>query len=158
MAPHADVEGWVTRFHYAVGLVAPRLARDDLRVFRDAQLLGNHLDVILERLRETAVLVSVLSPRYIHSEWCNKELRSFWQHASETGKLRAGDKLRLVKVVKTPLERAQDGLSERCVPRPSHYAGFTMIASESVEVPEARDILRDRQTTPEHALAPTGAS
>jgi hypothetical protein len=48
-------------------------------MWRDAKLAG-HLDLtpeILERARDAAVLLLVLSPAYLASEWCRRELRVF---------------------------------------------------------------------------------
>jgi hypothetical protein len=52
------------------------------------------------------VLVSVLSPRYVKSDWCLKEIEEFAGSTAATGGLQIGDKLRIFKVVKTliPLE------------------------------------------------------
>jgi hypothetical protein len=54
-------------------------------------------------LRRVAVLISILSPPYIHSTWTRRELTEFWNAASEHGGVRIGDKARVFKVLKTPV-------------------------------------------------------
>ena len=45
-----------------------------LSIWRANKLQGNDMfaDEILEQFDKTAVLVSVLSPRYMKSEWCTQ--------------------------------------------------------------------------------------
>jgi hypothetical protein len=66
-------------------------------------LQGNEVfaDTLIERLKKTAILISIISPRYLKSDWCLKELSEFSRFASQTGSLRIGDKRRVFKVVKT---------------------------------------------------------
>ena len=49
------------------------------------------------------VLVSIVSPRYLKSEWCRRELQEFHKVATEQGGVRVGNKSRIFKVVKTPV-------------------------------------------------------
>ena len=46
--------------------------------------------------------MSVITPRYVNSEWCTREAREFCQSAEETGGLTVGNKSRVFKVIKTP--------------------------------------------------------
>jgi hypothetical protein len=77
----SDRPGWVTTL---VRCLEKRLARklgrvDSYDVWRDAKLAG-HVDLtpdIIGRLRDAAVLLLVLSPAYLASEWCRLELRMF---------------------------------------------------------------------------------
>ena len=55
----------------------------------------------LDQLMHAAVLVSILSPRYLKSEWCNKELSTFYDHAQECNDLYVDNKSRIFKVLKT---------------------------------------------------------
>ena len=50
------------------------------------------------------MLVSVLTPRYLNSEWCTREAREFCQSAPETGGLVVGNKSRVFKVIKAPVD------------------------------------------------------
>ena len=75
-AAFPDRPGWVTTL---VRGLEKRLARklgrvDSYDLWRDAKLAG-HVDVtpeIIGRLRDAAVLLLVLSPGYLASEWCRQ--------------------------------------------------------------------------------------
>jgi hypothetical protein len=104
LAPGAT--GWITRFHQTLqALLSTRIGRD-ATIWRDAKLGGNDVlnDEIIGRLKRSAIMVSVLTPRYSRSEWCTREAREFCQYAQETFGLTVGNKLRIAKVVKVPLE------------------------------------------------------
>ena len=61
-------------------------------------------DLLSERLAGAAVLVAVISPRYLRSEWCQRELNEFLK-ATDGG--RADGKPRLFTVLKTPVPLEQ---------------------------------------------------
>lgn len=100
-------KGWVQQFHWALQIRLQQLLGRELSVWRDDKLQGNdYFDpALLHRLSRIAVLVSILSPRYLHSEWCLKELREFVTVAERTRGLRIGDRARIFKVVKTFVAR-----------------------------------------------------
>jgi hypothetical protein len=76
-------------------------------MWRDGRLQGNDYfsAVIEEQLLNVGVMVSVISPGYKVSDWCNRELRGFLAAAEKGGGIRFGTKSRLFKVLKTPTER-----------------------------------------------------
>src|SRR5205085_7822866 len=78
-------------------------------VWRDRKLSGADAfsDEIFKQLENTAVLVSVLTPGYAESKWCQDELREFQKAAAQNGGLRVGNKMRVIKIVKTPMENDQ---------------------------------------------------
>ena len=57
-------------------------------------------ETLVARLSKVSLLVVVLSPRYVKSEWCLKELGEFCNCAESGGGLTVGDKSRVFKVVK----------------------------------------------------------
>ena len=61
----------------------------------------------MARLKESAVLVSIVSSRYLKSEWCTREAREFCENAAPNGGLTVGSKLRVFKVIKTPVENLE---------------------------------------------------
>src|SRR4051812_32753310 len=80
---HGDRPGWVTSL--ARGLekrLAQKLGRrDSYVVWRDAKLAG-HVNInraILGQVRDASVLLLILSPAYLASEWCRQELAAFYQ-------------------------------------------------------------------------------
>jgi hypothetical protein len=101
-----EQQGWITRFHQTLqGLLNMRLGRD-AAIWRDDKLSGNDVfaDEIVQQFKDVALLISVLTPRYIKSEWCTREARLFCQEAEKNGGLVVENKSRLLKVVKTPFD------------------------------------------------------
>jgi hypothetical protein len=98
--------GWIATFHRALAVRLAQLLGYEPTIWRDPKLQGNDVfaDTLIDRLPRVAVLISVLSPRYVKSEWCLRELNEF---VRATGGARVADKLRLFKVVKTPVVRGQ---------------------------------------------------
>jgi hypothetical protein len=95
--------GWVSSFHKSFQVLLSQLLGSEARVWRDEKLQGNDIfgDALLDRMPETALLVSILSPRYVRSEWCNREVDAFFETFSKTGGARVGNRSRILKVVKT---------------------------------------------------------
>ena len=101
--------GWISALHRALEVRLGQLLGKEPRIWRDPKLQGNDIfaDRLVERLPRVGVLVSVLSPRYVKSEWCQRELTEFLKAAVASGGARVADKLRVFKVVKTPVPREQ---------------------------------------------------
>jgi hypothetical protein len=99
-----EKDGWVTIFDKALRQVLSRFTGKVASIWRDEKLQGNDIfsDEILSQFPETAVLVSVLSPRYLKSEWCSKEMTQFYEVAEKTGGIVIGNKCRIFKIIKTP--------------------------------------------------------
>jgi TIR domain/Domain of unknown function (DUF4062) len=100
--------GWVDIFHeHLQNFVNVHVGRRT-NVWRDRRLTGAEVfsDEIEQQLRSSAVLVSVISPRYMQSEWCNRELVGFTKAAQDGGNLRVGNLQRVVKVLRLPVERS----------------------------------------------------
>jgi len=109
-APPPDKkDGWVTFFHTALQVRLRQLLGAELAIWRDAKVQGNDYlsDTLLKQFPKIAVLVSILSPRYIQSEWCLRELQEFAEVAEKTGGLSIEDKARIFKVVKTLISREE---------------------------------------------------
>jgi hypothetical protein len=99
-------KGWITRFHATLkAILSMRMGRE-ATIWRDEKLCGNDVfsDEIVARFKQSAVLVSIVSSRYLNSEWCTREAREFCQSALQTGGLVIGNKSRVFKVIKTPVD------------------------------------------------------
>jgi hypothetical protein len=98
-------EGWISSFHHALEVRVGQLLGRPPRIWRDPKLDGNDVfsDAIVEQLPSVAVLVTVLSPRYLKSEWCRREVATFWQACGASGGAVIGTKCRVLKVIKTPV-------------------------------------------------------
>ena len=100
-------QGWISNLHRALEVKVGQLLGKQPHIWRDLKLQGNDVfaETLLERLRHVAVLISVLSPCYVNSEWTRRELVEFWKAAEEQGGVRLHDKARIFKVLKTPVRR-----------------------------------------------------
>ena len=101
--------GWVEVFHQALEVRLRQLLGEDPAVWRDPSLAGNDYlqDTLKNKLLKTALLLSVVTPRYLKSQSCLSEIEEFCRGAERTGGIRFQDKARLLKVVKTavPLDQ-----------------------------------------------------
>jgi hypothetical protein len=100
-------QGWVDRLHDRLEIILTMWLGEKLEIWRDLKLHGNdHFGPeMLERLSQSALILSVLSPSHIKSEWCQKELRAFHQRAAANGGIHINNKSRVFKVCKTPVNQ-----------------------------------------------------
>jgi hypothetical protein len=104
-APDEHQKGWVAKLHETLDRRLAQLLGKPSRIWRDPKLKGNDVfeEVLVDRVRRAAVLISVVSPRYVRSEWTIRELNEFWKAAEQQGGVRVRDKSRIFKVLKTPV-------------------------------------------------------
>ena len=102
--PAGDVKGWVDLLVERL----PRLISNNLgyqpKIWRDERSLrGNDLlrAAIDEGVLHSLVLVPIVSPRYVQSDWCRIELDTFCNTAPPPGA--AAHRSPIFKVIKTPL-------------------------------------------------------
>lgn len=102
-----EQQGWISRFHVSLeALLSMRLGQK-AEIWRDSKLAGNDIfgDEIVSQFPKTALLISVLSPRYVESEWCTREVSEFCKAAEESAGLTVENKCRVVKIIKSPLDK-----------------------------------------------------
>ncbi|MEO1525725.1 MAG: TIR domain-containing protein [Planctomycetota bacterium] len=103
----ASQEGWITRFHQSLEAMLSMRLGDKAKVWRDEQeLAGDHVltNEIKYQIGRSAILVSVISPRYLRSKWCNLEIDEFCRQAQATSGVIVDNRSRVIKVLKTPIE------------------------------------------------------
>lgn len=101
-----DEKGWISRFHASLQtFVNMRMGRR-VEIWRDDKLQGNDVfsKEIVDQFPKTALFISVLTPRYIVSEWCTKEISEFCRTAEQNGGSVVDNKSRVFKVIKTPVD------------------------------------------------------
>ena len=132
-----EQQGWITRFHASLGALLSMRMGCKAAIWRDDKLRGNDIfsDEILDQFKHTALLVSILTPRYLTSDWCTKEIREFCRIAEQTGGLIVENKSRVFKVLKTPVE-SQDSLPS-AVKDALGYEFFTYEDSAPLELDPA---------------------
>jgi hypothetical protein len=101
----AEQKGWVTRFHSTLVTMLSQRLGQRADIWRDDKLTGNDVfsEEIVDQFKRTALLISVLTPRYLRSEWCTREVRAFCEAAEQTGGVLVDNKCRIFKVIKTPV-------------------------------------------------------
>lgn len=99
-------KGWITQFHRILDLRLGQLLGEKPTIWRDQKLQGGDVfdDKIVNAFRDAKVMISIMSPRYMKSEWCLKELNEFYKAASDGGNIKVGEKARIFKVIKTPID------------------------------------------------------
>lgn len=119
-------KGWISNFHRALEIRLGQLLGRPPRIWRDPKLQGNDAfaDRLVDRLPEVAILVSIISPRYMKSDWCLRELREFTKAANRSGGVRVGHKVRVFKVVKTPVPVEQQD------PELQHMLGYDFFTAD----------------------------
>jgi hypothetical protein len=98
-------QGWITRFHTSLSaMLSMRMGRK-AEIWRDNKLSGNDIfaDEIIKQFPQTALLISVLTPRYVESEWCTREVKEFCKTAETTGGVLVDNKARVLKIIKIPV-------------------------------------------------------
>jgi hypothetical protein len=103
-------KGWITNLHRALEIRVGQLLGEEPHIWRDPKLAGNDVfeNTLVEQLQRVAALVTIVSPRYVRSEWTRRELVEFWRAAEAQGGVNIHDKARIFKVMKTPIPREMD--------------------------------------------------
>ena len=105
--PFGEEKGWISLLHERLSVLLGQALGYEPRIWRDGHslqgndYLGGALDAGVTR---SLLLVPVISPRYVQSEWCNHEMDAF--HAAQARAEAPGApgyRSRVFKVVKTPL-------------------------------------------------------
>jgi hypothetical protein len=107
MSPFGEERGWVSLLHERLSLLLTQALGYRLNIWRDGhKLQGNDelTGAISDGVTRSLLLLPVISPRYVQSDWCNREMAAF--HASAPaggGGAAPAFRSRVFKVVKTPL-------------------------------------------------------
>jgi hypothetical protein len=139
---HADnTEGWVDRFHERLSNRLRELDRDaQFSIWRDPKLAGADVftDAIEKHLKSSGILISILSPNGLGSDWCQRERERFQLAATARGSMRLGTKSSAIRVTKSPCPEDADrrvfgaiGYDFYTRPTPaSHYAELHHTSAE----------------------------
>lgn len=101
--------GWVDNFHKGLfGLLAGMLPKQP-KIWRDPNMPGygpiaGHLH---EKLEQATILISILSPGYLNSDWCMAEMKEFCRVCKERDGLDLASHPYVFKIFKTFIEREQ---------------------------------------------------
>ena len=121
-----DQKGWVTTFHEDLRQLLRRRMRREVKTWMDQRLqpVDEVFNDVVAQFSNTAVMVSVLSPGYLNSEWCMKELNEFCRVAEQTGGVVVDDRPRVFKVLFEPIDPESMGRMPPGVRNPLGYEFF----------------------------------
>jgi hypothetical protein len=103
--PAGDVKGWVDLLVERLPRVVAGYLGKKPRIWRDERSLrGNDLlrAAIGEGVARSRLFVPIVSPRYVLSDWCRRELETFCASGSVAGAGADAHRSRIFKIVKTP--------------------------------------------------------
>jgi hypothetical protein len=103
---HIDEEEWVGQLDQLLRKRVQQRLGEAVKFWRDPALTRNEdfEKIIKVELLKSRLLVSIVSSRYVKSDWCKRELLTFCEEAGRRGELMVNDKARVFKVVKLPPE------------------------------------------------------
>ena len=95
--------GWVSQLHRNLEVRVEQLSGEKVKIARLAEsaISAGIEGQLMEHLPQAKAMISVVSPPFIKSDLCRREVEQFWRGASKSGSLWVEDKARLLKVVKT---------------------------------------------------------
>ena len=99
---------WVDWFHENLeNLLIEKLGEKPI-IWRDRRMDQTDLieGLLDSRVNTSALMLAIVSPSYLKSKWCGWEREKFVENAKRRVGLRVANKSRMVKVVKTHVERA----------------------------------------------------
>jgi hypothetical protein len=106
LSPTGEEEGWIDLLHKRLSVLLAQALGYELKIWRDGHnLQGNdELDgALCAGVTRSLLLVPVISPRYVQSDWCNREMEAFHAGEPPTSAAAPTFRRRVFKVVKTPL-------------------------------------------------------
>ena len=107
VSPFGEERGWISLLHERLSVLLAQALGYELKIWRDGHSLRGNDELggaIGAGVTRSLLLLPVISPRYVQSDWCNREMSTF--HATpppaSTGAAPAF-RSRVFKVIKTPL-------------------------------------------------------
>jgi len=100
-------EGWVATFHDALENRLSVHMGEQVKIWRDMEGLesGDLWEKkIYEKLEKAALVIAIISPRFVASQWCVREIEYFAEIANNNIGFKVDNKIRVVKVVKFPVD------------------------------------------------------
>lgn len=98
-------EGWVDTFHKFLEIRLAQVMGKKVRFWRDPKISGNDVlgAALVNQISNTALFIAIITPSYVSSEWCRRELLEFYNHAASERDAVLDLRSRLFRVLKTPV-------------------------------------------------------
>jgi serine/threonine protein kinase len=110
---HDGKPGWVSQLHRNLEVRMEQLSGEKVKIARlPEDAISPVIEAeLFEHVPQAKAMISVVSPPFINSSLCRREVEQFWRGAEQTGGRYIKEKSRLLKVLKT-------AISEQQMPRP----------------------------------------
>ena len=109
-------KGWIDMLHERLEIRLAQLLGEKPNIWRDRKLRGydDFEETLVIELSRSAILLAVVTPRYVDSPSCRSEIENFFRLAAERDRPQFGDKRCVFKIVKTfvPLQDHPTGLQD----------------------------------------------
>jgi serine/threonine protein kinase len=101
--------GWVSQLHRNLEVRMEQLSGEKVHIARlPEDAISPAIEAeLLQQVPQAKAMISVVSPPFIKSEVCRREVERFWQGAERNGGRYVKDKSRLLKVLKTAVSDQQ---------------------------------------------------
>jgi serine/threonine protein kinase len=105
--------GWVSQLHRNLEVRMEQLSGEKVQIFRlpEGAIAPAIEAELLQQVSQAKAMISVVSPPFVKSDVCRREVEQFWLGAERTGGRYVKEKSRLLKVLKT-------AVSDQQMPRP----------------------------------------
>jgi serine/threonine protein kinase len=106
---HDGKPGWVSQLHRNLEVRMEQLSGEKVRIARlPEDAISPVMEAeLLEHVPQAKAMISVVSPPFINSPLCRREVEQFWHGAEQTGGRYIKEKSRLLKVLKTAISEQQ---------------------------------------------------
>lgn len=101
--------GWVSQLHRNLEVRMEQLSGEKVHITRlpDHGISSEIEGELFQHIPQAKAMISVVSPPFMNSPLCQREVEQFWQGAERTGGRYVQDKSRLLKVLKTAVSEQQ---------------------------------------------------
>src|SRR5262249_26566403 len=97
--------GWVSQLHRNLEVRVEQLSGEKVKIARlpESAISPVVEAELLEQLPQAKAMISIVSPPFIKSAICRREVEQFWRGAEQSGGAWVKDRARLLKVLKTAI-------------------------------------------------------
>jgi serine/threonine protein kinase len=101
--------GWVSQLHRNLEVRMEQLSGEKVHIARlPEDAISPAIEAeLLEHVPQAKAMISVVSPPFVNSALCRREVEQFWHGAEQTGGRYVKEKSRLLKVLKTAVSEQQ---------------------------------------------------
>jgi TIR domain-containing protein/uncharacterized protein DUF4062 len=106
--PFGQAKGWVDLLHERLLRLVGQALGEEPKIWRDAHDLQGNDELggaLSEGVMQSRLLLPVITPRYLQSDWCQREIEAFQASEAPAGGVAPNFRTRIFKVVKTPLPK-----------------------------------------------------